>query len=64
MMTEHYLFKDWERKKEGGVVCKNDEIVNNQKKLFKDTISRLGSSFLKKGTGVLNISLPVIVFKK
>lgn len=64
MMTEHYLFKDWSRRKDGGVLCKNEELVNNQKRLFKDLISRLGSNILKKGTGVLNISLPVIVFKK
>lgn len=64
LMKEHYLWKDWVRRKEGGVICTNEELVNSQKKLFKDTVTSLGSQILKSGTNVLNLSLPVTVFKK
>lgn len=34
-MTQHYLFKEWARSKSGGVICTNQDTINNQKRLFK-----------------------------
>jgi hypothetical protein len=62
-MKDHYLYKDWTRVKAGGVKCFNEKIVNEQKKLFKKIITKMGQSILKGG-GILNISLPVDIFKK
>ena len=62
-MKEHYLYKDWTRVKHGGVACYNEKIIGEQKKLFKKVITKMGSSLLK-GNGILNLSLPVDIFKK
>lgn len=46
-MKSHYLFKEWVRVKNGGVVCTNEAIINVQKNLFKSTITKMGRSILK-----------------
>ncbi len=46
-MTQHYLFKDWVRGKNGGVICTNQDAINGQKKLFKEAITKLGKNILK-----------------
>ncbi len=46
-MTEHYLFNEWVRTKNGGVICTNDAIVTAQKNLFKQTLSKMGKNILK-----------------
>jgi hypothetical protein len=57
-MKEHYLFLDWERLPNGGVICHNEVIIGEQKKIFKKMITKMGES-LFKGSGILNVSLPV-----
>ena len=63
LMADHYLCKEWVRRKEGGVICTNETIINEQKKMFKHVITTFGNNILKGGS-ILNISLPVNIFKK
>ena len=62
-MTEHYLFTSWKRKKTGGIICANQELITEKKKIFKKVITSIGAKFLK-GNNILNYSLPVSIFKK
>lgn len=59
----HYLWQDWEKIEAGGVLCINDKIVSEQKKIFKHIIASFGKNLFKIKS-VLNISLPVGIFKK
>ena len=63
LMNEHYLFKEWIRIKNGGVVCTNQAIIAEQKRLFKYFLTKMGSNLLKGGN-IFKISIPVYVFKK
>ena len=62
-MTEHYLFKEWVRRKNGGVICTNENIINEQKKIFKSVLTMMKNNLLSGGS-ILNISLPVNIFKR
>ena len=46
-MKEHYLFHEWKRIKNGGVICTNDAIITVQKNLFKSTLAKMGRNILK-----------------
>lgn len=61
--TEHYFSQDWEKAQAGGIVCVNEKMVNEQKKIFKHILASFGKNLFKM-KGVLNISLPVGIFKK
>jgi len=54
---------EWKRGKEGGMICINEKVITEQKKIFKHILSSLGSNLLK-GVNILNVSLPVTIFKK
>lgn len=62
-MTEHFLFNEWKVSKNGGVICTNETIIEEQKKVFKLILSRMGSNFFKHKS-IMNFSLPVNVFRK
>lgn len=62
-MKEHFLWSNWRRAENGGLVCKNQELVDKQKKMFKVAIKKFGETLLM-GKNIINFSLPVIVFKK
>lgn len=49
--------------KNGGVLCVNEAIINEQKKIFKSVLTMMKNNLLN-GTNILNISLPVNIFKK
>lgn len=61
-MTEHYLFHEWVRIKDGGVICTNTALINVQKNMFKEALTKMGRNILKGE--ILRMSLPVIVFRK
>jgi leucyl-tRNA synthetase len=63
VLKVHYLFQDWDKAKQGGVICKNEAMINEQKKVFGYVIKSLGKN-LFKSRNILNISLPVGIFKK
>lgn len=63
IMKEHFLWKHWKRAEKGGLVCKDEELVEKQKKMFKLVIKKFGETLLM-GKNIINFSLPVIVFKK
>lgn len=62
MMKEHYFFRDWKRLERGGVICIREESLIEQKKALKRIFSMIGSSILK-GKSIMNLSLPVQIFK-
>lgn len=62
-MKKHYLFLEWKRQKKGGIICINQETLANHKKIFKQVLASLGNNILKGGN-ILNVSLPVTIFKK
>ena len=45
------------------MVCINETLLNEHKKIFKYLITSIGSNILK-GNNVFNVSLPVTIFKK
>jgi hypothetical protein len=61
-MTKHYLFDEWVRAKYGGVICTNSEVIGFQKKMFKESLTKLGKQILKGE--ILKMSLPVTIFRK
>jgi hypothetical protein len=61
--TKHYLFEDWQVAKNGGVICTNEAMINEQKKVFSHIIKSIGKNIFKS-KNILNISLPVTIFKK
>jgi hypothetical protein len=64
LIPENELWKDWERQKTGGILCINEAIITTQKKMFREAISAIGNKLLRGDTSVLNISLPVAIFRK
>lgn len=62
LIKQHYLFNDWRISKSGGLVCTNQEQINEQKKVFKWILSQLKKNVFK-GKSILNISFPVSIFK-
>jgi hypothetical protein len=63
IMKEHFLWNNWKRAEKGGLVCKDEELVEKQKKMFKLILKKFGETLLS-GRNIINFSLPVIVFKK
>lgn len=62
-MKEHYLDAEWVRDKEGGLLCINQRLVTEQKKVLKHVFSSLGKN-LFSNKSLLNISLPASVCTK
>ena len=62
LIKEHYMFVDWKKLSKGGVVCINQEHIDDQKKVFKTVIGQLGSRIAKM-KGIMNISLPIFICK-
>lgn len=60
-MKKHYLFGDWVRIKEGGVLCTNEAQIQTQKSLFKSALTKMGKNLLRGE--LLRISLPVVIFR-
>jgi hypothetical protein len=54
------------RCKNGGVVCINEAMLVEQKRMIKKVFASIGSNLHKmlRTGGVLNMSLPVTIFKK
>jgi|JI6StandDraft_1071083.scaffolds.fasta_scaffold05571_7 hypothetical protein len=63
LTTKHYLFEDWQVAKSGGVICTNEAMINEQKKVFSHVIKSIGKNIFKS-KNILSISLPVTIFKK
>jgi hypothetical protein len=63
IIKEHFLWNNWKRADGGGLVCKNEELVDRQKKMFKLILKKFGETLLM-GKNIINFSLPVVVFKK
>jgi hypothetical protein len=59
---KHFIFEEWNRKSKGGLVCKDNTIINEQKKVANYILSTLGKRILEQ-KGILNLSLPVSIFK-
>lgn len=62
-MKEHFLWSNWKRAEKGGLVCKNEELVERQKKMFKLVLKKFGETLIM-GRNIINFSLPVVIFKK
>ena len=62
-MTEHFLWKNWRRDENGGLVCANEEIATRQKEVAKIVLVKFGKQILKL-KNIINFSLPVLIFKK
>lgn len=62
MVKDHFIFSEWTRKSRGGLVCKDEAPINEQKKVLKYLVKRMGKNVLES-KGLLNISLPVSIFK-
>lgn len=63
MVDRHVWEDDWAILKNEGVICTNEKILKEQKKIFGHVLKSLGSNILKSKS-ILNISLPVSIFKK
>lgn len=59
---KHFIFSEWTRKSKGGVICNDTNAVNEQKKVANFIIKSLGKSIFEQ-KGILNLSLPVTIFK-
>jgi hypothetical protein len=53
----------WIKGEDGGLICTNEKLLSEHKKIFKHIISSIGTNILKGGN-ILNVSLPVTIFKK
>ena len=62
-LTEHFLFTEWKIAKNGGVVCTNETIITEQKRVFKLILAKMGNNLLKHKS-IMNFSFPVNVFRK
>lgn len=58
----HFLFEEWFRKPKGGLICKDNTIINEQKKVANEVLGNLGKKIIDQ-KGWLNLSLPVSIFK-
>lgn len=63
IIKEHFLFGEWVRSSKGGVVCANEEVIKEQKRIVKLVITRIGSNIFK-GNSCMNVSLPIQLFRK
>lgn len=63
IMKDHFLWKNWKRSEDGGLVCRDEELVERQKKMARIVLAKFGETILK-GKNIINFSLPVVVFKK
>ena len=63
ILSEHFLFGEWRRSSKGGVVCADEEVVKEQKRILKLVFSRIGSNIFK-GNSCMNVSLPIQLFRK
>ena len=65
LTTEHFLLKEWVRCKHGGVMCVRESLAEQRKNIRK-VVTSIGANLFKlpKNGGILNISLPVVIFKK
>ena len=55
--------KEWVRSDDGGLICVNEKLLAEHKKIFKHVLASIGTNILKGGN-ILNVSLPVTIFKK
>ena len=62
ILKEHFLFGEWRRSSKGGVVCANEEVIKEQKRLAKLVITRIGNNIFK-GNSCMNVSLPIQLFR-
>ena len=62
LLTQHFLFSEWNRKFTGGIVCKDSNPINEQKKVCKHILTTMGKNVIQN-KGLLNVSLPVNIFK-
>ena len=62
LLTEHYLFGEWRRSSKGGVVCANEAVIKEQKRIVKLVMTRIGNNIFK-GNSIMNVSLPVQLFR-
>ena len=64
-MKKHFMYEEWERCKHGGVVNISKHMGENRKNLRR-VVTSIGVNLFKmtKNGGIVNISLPVVVFKK
>ena len=63
ILPEHFLFGEWVRSSKGGVICANEEVIKEQKRIVKMVITRIGSNIFK-GNSCMNVSLPIQLFRK
>lgn len=54
---------EWIKSKNGGLICTNQKLLSEHKKIFKHILASIGTNILKGGN-ILNVSLPVTIFKK
>lgn len=54
---------DWVKAKDGGLICTDEKLLTEHKKIFKHILASIGTNILKGGN-ILNVSLPVTIFKK
>ena len=59
----HPLVSEWQRHESGALVCVNEKILGEQKKVVRHLISSFGRNILKN-KDIFNISLPVSVCGK
>ena len=57
------MYGEWIKSSKGGVVCANEEVIKEQKRILKLLVTRMGSN-LFKGNSCMNISLPIQIFRK
>jgi hypothetical protein len=62
LLTEHFLFGEWRRSAKGGVVCADEEVIKEQKRILKLVFTRIGSNIFK-GNSCMNVSLPIQLFR-
>lgn len=55
---ENFLSRDWKKLGKGGVICINEAVVAEQKKIFKLICKQFGSKLFKM-QGIMSFSLPV-----
>ena len=41
-MSDHFLWKFWRRCEDGGLVCKDEELVERQKQMAKVVLAKFG----------------------
>lgn len=67
-LHEYAFLTDWKRiQKRGGLICINPITNSQQKKVIKKVIASIGNNIFKiirNGANLVNMCLPVSIFKK